>query len=1207
MNGRWRAGWAGVVAVGIAACRRDPPAPANLVVDPGWAFNQEETLITVTGDNLLPALDIDVDPQGGSATSTAWRAWLEPSDVPLADGATLDGFDFSLQQVSLSAPGVLEARVPSGFLAGGYTLWVETPYGGRAEDGPPFAVVDTRAEALTWAVGDVSWDVYEVAEVELRLTDPSGALLAQDREVVIEIRGDGGGDLEPTWEEGALEEQRSWRPAGLPSAGLRGRLGDDGVARVRFSVREPGPVTLAVRPANADDPIAGDEARLEFLPSAVAAVRIELPSSPFATRAGETFPIQVSLVDKQGEVVEDASQILLLSDTCSNPYFVAPTVRGRAEIVWRSFQATDTLGCREKKIVVVSGPPGESAAFQVAPGPAVELAVALSETAVVAGQPFIAVVSPVDAFANLAPWTSRVARIEDARGPVQASSCSGGAPAYCTVIVSRAGAGQVLTVTDDAGLVGISRPIDVGAAAWTAVSMSASADVWIAGQPERVWVAPWDAWGNPLPIAGWQGVALTDERGDLACGAAFASVDPQGQPALESECVWTVARADAQVVATDQGAPLPGGRLTIPVLNGALARIDVTASAVSVEAGDRVELDVATFDAWGNPWASREVSSLLVYAERQPDAGVVFPIDAAGQGRASVVLERRGSERLIVEGPGGVLGASEVIEVTPSEATSIVTRVAAPWVQVGEPVRVDVELIDAFGNRTEDRGVVVLTSERGGVGPAQVPISNGLGQTSLTWTTATLQDALQARGEGALDALSGGGATLWVWSDCGADGPEVELAIVGLGEDGPRACTDEQGVADLVADFRGSSLGVGASLRARAVAVGDTVRVDGAAEVQALPVDGLGRLEVRGLLVQADGCGAESSGEAWVGPDDGRPVGPIDVRAAVEAAPIGGGAGTIGLSFAASTCHGAPASGSTLWVRADRGVLLGAQRSGVGLQVVLDALGEATLDLGVAALDQGGVATISAVSAEGAGVSASGEGRLSLLGDVVAPFVVDQSPRGALMAPVDAITLTFSEPMDLDALVPTAFHVEPAASAPAVVGVFADLSGRLVEVVLDAPLLPGAWAIVVDPSLYDLGANALAGTWAGVPAPYRGLFGEAFGAPDMLACALSTERFQPDGDPGIGDQADVVRVDYAADGVGSWWVVSVIDAAGGWVDQARLVPVSTSASWSWDGRDFSGRVVEPGVYTLVAEAEGSRGERGVACSRSVILTQRGAP
>jgi flagellar hook assembly protein FlgD len=55
------------------------------------------------------------------------------------------------------------------------------------------------------------------------------------------------------------------------------------------------------------------------------------------------------------------------------------------------------------------------------------------------------------------------------------------------------------------------------------------------------------------------------------------------------------------------------------------------------------------------------------------------------------------------------------------------------------------------------------------------------------------------------------------------------------------------------------------------------------------------------------------------------------------------------------------------------------------------------------------------------------------------------------------------------------------------------------------------------------------------------------------------------------------------------------------------VPVSTSASWSWDGRDFSGRVVEPGVYTLVAEAEGSRGERGVACSRSVILTQRGAP
>jgi hypothetical protein len=1194
------------VACGIAACRRDPPAPANLAVVPAWAFNQEETAIVVTGDNLIPALNIDVDPAGEASTSSAWRAWLEPMDVPLADGATLEGFDFALRQVSLTSSGVLEARVPTGFPAGAYELWVETPYGGRAADAPSFEVVDTRAEALTWVVEDVSWDVYEVAEVELRLTDPSGAPLAQDREVVLELRGDSGGDLVPAWEDGALEDQRSWRPAGLPSAGLRGRLGVDGVARVRFSVREPGVVTLSARPASAEDPVAGDEARLEFSPSAVAAVRVDLPRPSFSTSAGETFSIEVSLVDSQGEVVEDASQILLLSDTCSNPYFLAPTVRGRAEIAWRSFQATDTIGCREKKIVVVSGPPGESAPFQVAPGPAVELGVALSESAVVAGQPFIAVVSPIDAFSNLAPWTSRVARIEDARGPAQAFSCSGGAPAYCTVNVARAGAGQALTVTDDAGLVGVSRPIDVAPAAWSAVSLSTSAQVWTAGRPERVWVAPWDAWGNPLPIAGWGGASLSDERGDLACGAPFASVDPAGQPALESVCAWTVARADAQLLATDQGVPLPGGRLTIPVVNGALARIDVVASPGVVEAGGRVDVDVATFDAWGNPWVSREVSTLALYVEGEPDADAVVALDATGQGRSSVVLQRRGGRRIEVEGPGGVVGASSVVEVTPGEASAIVATVASPWVQVGEPARVDVELIDGFGNRTEDRGVVVLTSERGGVAPTQVPISNGLGQTSLTWAFATLDDALLARGDGGLEPLAGGSGPLLVWADC-EGGPTASFSVSGVGEDGARGCTDDLGAAELVADFGGSSLSAGADLWTRAVAVGDQVRVAAASEQQSVLVEGLGRVEISGLIVQADGCGAEATREAWVGPDDGRPVGPIEVRVAALAAPIGGGAGTIGVSFGASTCHGAPAAGEALWVRADRGVLLGAQRSGSGLQVLLDARGEATLDLGVAALDQGGLATITAVGGDEAGVAARGVGEVSLLGDVVAPFVVDQAPRGALVGPIESISLTFSEPLDLDALTPSAFHVEPAASAPAVVDVWADLSRQIVEVTLDAPLLPGAWAIVVDPVVRDRGANALAGTWAGVPAPYRGLFGEVFGAPDMMSCALSAERFQPDGDPGVGEQADAVHLDYAADGVGSWWVVSVFDASGAWVDQARLVPVSTSASWSWDGRDFSGRVVDPGVYTVVAEAEGSRGERGVACARSVTLTQRGAP
>jgi len=157
---------------------------------------------------------------------------------------------------------------------------------------------------------------------------------------------------------------------------------------------------------------------------------------------------------------------------------------------------------------------------------------------------------------------------------------------------------------------------------------------------------------------------------------------------------------------------------------------------------------------------------------------------------------------------------------------------------------------------------------------------------------------------------------------------------------------------------------------------------------------------------------------------------------------------------------------------------------------------------------------------------------------------------------------------------------------------------------LDAPLAAGSWSFWIDAVVRDRSGNALAGRWGAPGEPFQVLIGEDFEAPDVLDCAVDPVRFRPDGDDGVGVEADAVDVEITASATGSWWIFEVWDRAGVRVRQERLSPSGPFDVWRWDGRGDDGRVVPAGLYDVVVTPESSRSTLGSSCVRSVEVDLR---
>ncbi|HMV68593.1 MAG TPA: hypothetical protein PKA64_17210, partial [Myxococcota bacterium] len=368
-----------------------------------------------------------------------------------------------------------------------------------------------------------------------------------------------------------------------------------------------------------------------------------------------------------------------------------------------------------------------------------------------------------------------------------------------------------------------------------------------------------------------------------------------------------------------------------------------------------------------------------------------------------------------------------------------------------------------------------------------------------------------------------------------------------------------------------------------------------------------GVYRARAVAVQDDGCGREVESTVWIGADDGTPVGPIPMSA--EAAVIDLASPTPSTRVfidGASTCRGTSAGNVDVFVRADRGALFGVLAGASGPLVTLDAAGSASFLLDATGVPSGGRGTVYADVSSGA---AQGSVAVELAGDRAPPYVWYQSPKGYVDGPVSSVVIGFSEPLDAGSVVIDAFEVRVggALEPPGALS----WSGARSEVRIDLaqPITPITQAISVsikDGYLMDRSGNALA---CNLGRDNRCYFGVISGTPAPMnpvsSCEVSAAAFRPDGVDGLGVEADRVRLTWPGAGNPAWWVIDVISDAGLRVQREYLLPTTAPESWSWDGRDATGKVVEPGTWTLRVAAEDSQGSQSAACERQVDLVQRG--
>jgi hypothetical protein len=1165
-----------------AACQRDPPPAVVTTVEPDWAFNQEDTPVRILGSGLLPGIRASARGPDAGGVDDVFRVFLDGEEPEVAE----------LFAVRLESTTELSGIVPEGVALGRYDLRVVTPYGQEVVWAEPFDVLDTRADALAIEVEKVSYEVYELATVIVRLLDPFGVPLAQDREVRVSLTSTSGGGIDAEFFDGSLEDQVALTDA----VGVAGRLGPDGVALVRFVVRTADTLTVEARPTSEGDPVDPDDVPIQFRSGTAALVNIELPVEPYVALAGEPFDAVVTLLDAGGNPLPDVSAVVAFGDTCSSWAAIAD-IRGPTRIPWVPRRATGTTDCPAMRVRVTSGGlAGESPEFQVQPGPVAGFEVDVSPRVLTAGDILNTFITPVDEYGNETAWTGTLTTLQDSAGGVVDASCTATAPVYCAVRVARVGQGLVLAVADDGGLTGASSGYDVAPGLPDHLVVDPPAETWVAGEPEPVAVGVADAWDNPLPAALLDPSALTvdDDAGEAVCD--IATVDPLR---LNLSCALYTAVPQTSLVVSEPTIPTGATVPDLEVVNGALSELQVTAGALALRAGEPLSLVVQAWDAWGNPVVVRGTSAVELSDTLTSVSPRLATLDATGRAEVEAMLTRKGLTRIEAR-VGSVTGVTPLIDVDAAALDHLTVLVDQAWVWVGEPNSLTVNAVDAYENVVDDVfGDVTLTTASGVTGSTVARLVNGTGLGSLTWSQFAINDVITASGVGE----TGTSRTLSAVKRCASLGPTPTLRFGG--QTSATVCAPTGGrLATVAASFAGSAPAPGTSLLVYAATIDGGLPVTGPSPTLQLPVAREGVLDVAALVVQTDGCGAETSASVYSGPDDGEPVGPMVLSSQQPSLTIGPGGGAARVFLlGATTCRGVPAAGGTVRLRADRGALSGTTTTGSGLTLTLDAIGSGAFFLDAGVARHGGTATITAGVASG---TASGRAHLEFLGDLRAPYVWWQDPKGG-SAPVDLLTLAFSEPMDPATVTPAAFSVV-GTGAPGVAAVSLDPAGREVDVSLTG-LTPAAVQLQlrVADTLTDLAGNRLAGTWGSSVAAYTGPFGISAVVAGIGSCAASTSRFHPDGDDGAGEQADAVTVTYSAAAQPAWWVASVLDGGGAFLRQEHLRPNGASDAWLWDGRGDDGAVLPPGSYTLEVVPEDSLGNAGAGCRRVVDLELWEAP
>ena len=1149
-------------------CGVDLPSPQPTSVVPDAAYNGEDTVVVIQGSAFYPQVEVDARSSGEADINAGFTARLMMGTTVVTELVSTGLVDFEH----------LQAVVPAGVAPGLYAVEVQGPTGQMGRLDSAFTVTDTRADRLDVDVSSLVYEVFDTAWIEIQLVDPLDQRVLSDLPIVVSVVGEDG-PIEVGFDSTSFEDVEVF----TDERAIRGRIGVDGRARVGVSVSTPGTTVITISPEDVDSSVADGEVRVLWEPGNELTLDIDLPSTPFTAIAGRPFTATLSLFDQFGNPVFDASEVVLLKNACEN-WFAAETVSGVTETTVTLREATGTAGCGADSLQSVSGPEGESAPLQVQPGAATNFDVVVNPSDVVAGTTELNIfVTPVDEFGNLTAGSGGVLTLVESTGETLQAECVGTTPIFCTATPTVAGTNVVLTVDDGGGISGSSNAHTVLPGPAVVLSAEFADAVVVAGETAVLTVDARDAFGNVVVLDALVDIAVVVGQQPADCVAS--GVDDAGN--IQLGCVFTQAQ-DAVIaeVAVDALTAQVGD---LQVINAALADVALAVSERTVVAGELVTLTATGFDAFGNTYVVQTDS--VVSLSDDTGSLSVASISLGGDGSASTTASVTVAGDTIIRGSqdGQLLGQSVSVRVTAASAEALRIHTDEPWGFTGETLGVVVAVLDTYGNQTQTAATATLSPTEGAFEPVSLDIVDGEATTELTWGSP-VDETLVASSPGLTTATR----RVVVAADCGELGPLPAMRfgeeLVGI------ACADDARQARVPVSMA-LSQARGAGLATGLVVVSDEP-ADALVGAE-ISVQGYGETVVRGLVVDADGCGAEVAGAVWLGPDDGTVTGPLNVQATQSI--LAAGAGTSVLTLDALTdCAGALATDTRVFVRSNRGDIIGAVPTGAGLAMTLDTAGDSSATLDVTSLRTGGAGEVVVRTASG---SAADVIPVVITGDTVHPEVVSVVPSGLVTAPVNAIVVSFTEPMLSTSMVAESFRIDGPTDV-LVAQVVPAPDGRSVALTPVPAIDPldGTFSVVVTRDARDVAGNRLDGTYTGesfdfvipigaVPAPELGPSG----------CSVDSFRIRPDGDDGADHEADGVTLSWTGGETPLWWVLDVLTLSGQRVRTATIPASASDEQWWWNGRDDSQRVVQDGDYRVQVDARDENGNRIVGCTAAVSI------
>lgn len=1201
----FRAAAAALVTVGAAACGPDLPVPRLERMSPSRGWTGEDTEVAVIGSRFYPEVRV-----AGDAPADVDR------DFTLS---LLTSPPTELRDVSLVSYSELQARVPAGVQPGRYDLSLTSPEGDESVLVDAFTVTSTRADHIDLTTPSINLLVGQYGSVALQVEDPEGDEVPLPVPVRITVESESG-SAEAVDLRAGLDELEV-----VETGVVEGRLGDGGRATLQITSAQVDRLRVLVQGLGESDYLEGRSEWIDFRPLSVDKIELQVISDEGRTVAGAPVPLVVRLLDRDGRPTRGELVWVALRETCpglAGAFERLIAVEDEAVIADAFLTgATDGERCRSNRFAALAtvgsaALAAESAELDVSAAEASAYGVDLGGAEVEAGGTELPLwVVARDIFGNRARSHTATLALRDDRGGLDTRTGvgSGGCGAFVEG-AAVCGAGPIVAhptvrvqALDERGRVGWSDPFTVEPGPVEGLEVLVGPTEVAAGSLVDVEVRGVDAYDNGVEV----GLLATNPPVFSARGAVSCTPGSPTGAAGQSRwpCAFTQALAEEQLTVEVSASGLVGQSGVFAVTNGPLAVVEVQTSATSLTAGDELGYALQAEDAWGNPYTTGGVRSLDLTDEAGELSVQSVPLSADGSAAGVVRLTRATPEnRLVFQSGGAPLGVSAAFAVDPGPHAAYGLDLEATWAVVDEALWVEVVAQDQWGNTVPDHDAVATLESVGGLGET-VEVSDfegGTAEVSFVYDEVGIGDVLELD-DGTVQAATG--LIDAVELDC-PDGPTASVLLDGSTE--RVLCLISGSTPSVSISAAGSSAG-GSGLSSYHFALGEGwTRATGPLRTTAW--DEAGAHLVTLLVVDSAGCGASAEALAWVGPNDGEPVGPVELSlgsASLSSSSSGaGGQTTVALS--ATDCAGDPASGGTLLLRTELGQLSSSSSvltaTGAGLALTLDSTGSGSVDWSVSAE---GVATSAGVHAGVSSGAAHGVAEATITGDETRPRVVEWWPVGRQTAALDEVEVHFSEPLWSSTVDNSRVAILDASGA-AVELESLDLSsdGRSIVAQPVTPLDPatGSWSLWLSSSIRDDAGNRLDGAWAGAASDGELTFGGVTeNAPGVTGCAPSTATFRPDGDAGAGAEADEVQVLATASAVPSWWRLDVTDASGSRVAQRVVSGSSTAQTLTWDGRGDGAGVVDNGLYGVIVEALDDLPAPGASCGFTVRIDNHVRP